>query len=211
MNPVRGSFLFVLIGLVVVVTIAGCAKPHPAEGLRPLPLVMDNDPLTREVMSLQPFFQWEPFPRRSDLKADRSGALDRIQSVTYDLRIWRAEGSNPGVCRPWLRTYGWEATGWPCVYPAELAYAREGLTNPFHTVETPLAPSTIYLWTVRARFRLDGQPRVTEWSVLNETEKHLIYPKPRDATRPSLGYYSFQTPGGVDAAAPGRESGSVQR
>jgi hypothetical protein len=146
-----------------------------------------------------------------DLQADKTGALGRIQNVTYDLRIWRAEGSIPGVCRPWLPAYGSDAAGGPCVYPAQLVYARAGLPNPFHTVESSLSPSTIHLWAVRARFQLDGQPRVTEWSVLNETEKHPIYPKPRDATRPSLGHYSFQTPGGTDAGTRERDSGSVQR
>src|SRR5262245_38177476 len=164
MKPSRGSFSL-LLGLVVVVTTAGCAKPHPAEGLRPLPLVMEKDPMTREVESLQPSFQWEPFPRKTDLKADKTGTLGLAQNVTYDLRIWGAEGSIPGVCRPWLPRYGSEGTGGgPCVFPAELVYARVGLPHPFHTVESFLSPSTIYLWTVRARFQLDGQPRVTEWS-----------------------------------------------
>jgi len=210
MNPTRGSFS-ALLGLVAVVMTVGCAKPHPAEGLRPLPLVMEKESLTREAASLQPFFQWEPFPRKVELKADRSGALGRIQNVTYDLRIWRAEGVNSGVCRPLLPRYGSEDRGGPCIYPAELVYTRGGLPNPFHTVESPLSPFTVYLWAVRARFQLDGQPRLTEWSVLNETDEHRIFPKPRDGTRPSLGHYSFQTPGGTDAGAPGLDSGNVQR
>jgi len=195
MSPISRS-LSACFGLIVIVLTLGCAKPHPAEGLRPLPLVMDNERLTREATSLQPFFQWEPFPRSTDLKADRTGTLGRVQNVTYDLKVWRAEGSIPGGCRPWLPRYGSEATGGPCVYPAELVYARAGLPSPFHTVESPLAPFTVYLWTVRARFQLDRQPRVTEWSVLTATDKHPIFPKPRDGVLPSLGYYSVQTPGG---------------
>jgi hypothetical protein len=34
-----------------------------------------------------------------------------------------------------------------------------------HTLETPLEPSSLYFWTVRARFELGGQVKVTDWGV----------------------------------------------
>jgi hypothetical protein len=73
-------------------------------------------------------------------------------------------------------------------------YARDGLTNPFHTVDSPLAPATVYLWAVRARFPLDGQLRVTQWSVLNATDRNRLLPEQRAGILPSFGYYPFRTP-----------------
>ncbi len=114
-----------LLWLALLSLAGGCATPAPAAGLRPLPLYMasgwTHDPGTREVDSRQPTLRWEAFPRPEDLKADREGRLGNVRSVTYELRIWRAEGG----------------------FPAELVYARTGLTEPVHTVETPLAPDTL--------------------------------------------------------------------
>ena len=66
------------------------------------------------------------------------------EQVTYDLRIWETKGSRTQV--------------------GEVMYEREGLTENVHTVETSLRPSTIYLWSVRARFVENKKGRVTEWS-----------------------------------------------
>ena len=71
-----------------------------------------------------------------------------------------------------------------------MVYARSGLTEPVHTVETPFAPDTLYLWTIRARFELNGEPRVMEWGVL----------PPRDAEKAEIPHpdyynmYMFKTP-----------------
>jgi hypothetical protein len=135
------------------------------------------------VDSLQPRLQWEAFPRPEDLKADREGGLRSARSVTYELRIWRAAGWYGSTCEGWAR----------CV-PTELAYARGGLAEPVHTVEAPLAPDTLYLWTVRARFDLNDRPRVTQWAVLIRSDLDPQLPTPRDTTIPSLGYYRFRTP-----------------
>ena len=48
--------------------------------------------------------------------------LRRINHVTYDLKILRAEDD----------------------YPIELIYARQGLPDPSHSIEEPLEPSTKY-------------------------------------------------------------------
>jgi hypothetical protein len=193
------SWIPVLPWLTLAVLATGCAKPVPlpAEGLRPLPLLVDTDLGIRTRffgirttffgMSLQPRLQWEAFPRPEDLKADKEGSLGSARSVTYELRIWRAEREVPGVC---------QALSWtnPCVFPTELVYARGGLVEPVHTVEAPLAPDTLYVWTVRARFDLNGRPRVTQWAVLTRSDRDPQLPTPRDMTIPSLGYYRLKTP-----------------
>jgi hypothetical protein len=126
-----------------------------------------GDPITRQVDSLRPTLRWEAFPRPEDLTADTEGRLASARSVTYELRIWRAEGGFPG----------------------ELVYVRADLTEPAHTLDTPLGPDTLYLWTVRARFDLDGQPRVTLWAVLIRTRSDA-----REAVLPPSDYYQLRTP-----------------
>jgi hypothetical protein len=194
MNSTRRA-IAVLLGLALTALASGCAKPHPAEGLRPLPLLNARDPLRRDVPSLQPQLTWEPFPRLADTRADTSGHLTRIQDVTYELRIWKAESPAAGPCAPFPPAFASDATvRGPCVFPGELVYTRGGLTNSFHEVESSLAPATVYLWAVRARFTLDGQPRVTQWSVLNATKRNRLLPEPRAGILPSFGYYPFWTP-----------------
>jgi hypothetical protein len=184
-----------LLGLALTALASGCATPHPAEGLRPLPLLTLGDSLTRQAQSLRPLLQWEPFPRPADMKDDKSSSLSRVQIVTYEVRIWRAESPVAGLCAPFPPEFAADAIGrGPCIFPGELVYTRGGLANPFHTVESPLAPATVYLWAVRARFDLDGQPRVTQWSVLNATDRNRLLPEQRAETLPSLCHYPFRTP-----------------
>lgn len=90
-----------------------------------------------EVDSLQPTFRWESFPRPEDHLADR------IQSVTYEFRIWRTIPGQSG----------------------KLRYLRTGLKSPYHKLEKPLEPSSNYLWSIRARFMIDGYFRVIEWGL----------------------------------------------
>lgn len=90
-----------------------------------------------EADSLQPTFQWQPFPRPED---NFSG---RVHDVTYELRIWTAV---PGMS-------------------GELRYARDGLELPSHKLEEPLDPSNKYLWSVQAHFMIDGNPRMIEWGL----------------------------------------------
>jgi hypothetical protein len=90
-----------------------------------------------EVDSLQPTFQWQPFPRPKDHLAGK------VQNVTYELRIWTMTPGESG----------------------KLRYARNGLKSPFHKVEEPLEPSSKYFWSVRARFMIDGHVRVIEWGL----------------------------------------------
>ena len=98
--------------------------------------------------SRTPRLAWQSFPSRKDVEGDAAKILARVSEVRYDLRIWKSENAGP----------------------AELVYQRTGLVLPAkegavaHTVETPLGAKTGYLWSTRARFRLDGEERVTRWS-----------------------------------------------
>jgi len=165
-------------GLVAVVflSLAACATPLEVAGLRPLSPEQYRHPPKLE--SLQPELRWEAFPRPMDLKEDRGGWVSRVRHVTYDLRIWR--GSR-------------DPNGYQEVYPAELVYSRTALAAPAHTVETPLEHDTQYLWSVRARFEIDGQQRVTPWSVLLLPGQSAI-DDPRSTSVPSRRYYRFATP-----------------
>lgn len=100
-----------------------------------------------KVPSLRPTLRWETFPRALDRAKLASDVLRRVHDVTYELKIWQAEGCE---------------RGWP-------VYERIGLVNPEHTLQQPLAPATRYFWSVRARFTLGGRPAVTPWSFFDAT------------------------------------------
>ncbi|MGH8704182.1 MAG: hypothetical protein ACREUO_02070 [Burkholderiales bacterium] len=107
-------------------------------------------------------------------------ALDResVRDVSYDLRIWTVVN----------------------LFPAELAYERDGLAEPWHRLEQPLKPDTEYYWTVRARFSVDGNPRASEWSLSSvpcpptygfECARGMAR---RMGAIPALNHYRFKTP-----------------
>lgn len=156
--------------------LVACTRPLEVAGLRPLsPTTEDRVPT---LESSQPALRWEPFPRPADLEADPHGWVSRVRGVTYDLRIWRGVRDH----------FGHEE-----IYPDELVYARSALSVPEHTVDTPLASETPYLWSVRARFELDGQIRVTPWGVLLSPRPSKLA-DPRSTSVPARGYYRFLTP-----------------
>ena len=59
-----------------------------------------------------------------------------IEDVRYDLRVYSS---------------------------SSVVYSVEGLIEPLHRVEMELKRDTDYWWTVRARFRLNGASRRTDW------------------------------------------------
>jgi hypothetical protein len=170
----------VFLCLVGIIWVTGCASALPVSGLRP------EYPEARqkfvEVDSPQPTLRWEAFPRPQDRAADIEGVLGRIREVTYDLQIWRADES------PVQSVGGQQLTD----YPSELVYFRRSLPVPWHRVEEPLEPSTKYFWAIRARFELDGLPRVTQWGVAapNVSDPRVVW----GPLVPSPFHYRFKTP-----------------
>jgi hypothetical protein len=118
---------------------------------------------TPKVEGLSPALQWEAFPRREDLDHDSGGLLARLSDVRYDLRIWTSVGGGPGELvyeRLGLRLD-------PQVDPAAPGDDPRPSSAAFveHHLDCVLAPATEYLWSVRARFRLDGEERASRWSM----------------------------------------------
>lgn len=168
----RSRERFCCLGLLLLVE--ACAAPGAVIGLRP-----EYPPVGQllgggydfvEVDSLQATFRWELFPRKQDLEADKERVLGQLTTVTYDLQIWLAEDT----------------------LPSTRVYAKQGLTKASHRIEQPLAPATMYFWTIRARFQVKGHPRVTEWGMYEWGQAEWrklaedIFPHPL--------YYRFKTP-----------------
>ncbi len=149
---------------------------HPISGPQPAPPAAPWEFVSAD--SLQPTLRWEGFPQLQDRQTNREETLGRIRQVTYDLMIWRAEEEYP---QEFLQAY-----------PGELVYRRQGLSEPWHKLEEPLAPTTKYFWTIRARFELDGLPRVTQWGMTKGRPDDL--PEARMPVIPSPSHYRFSTP-----------------
>jgi hypothetical protein len=99
---------------------------------------------TISVQTLQPTLSWDEFPSRSGKRQD-AAVRSSVSSVTYEIRLWKDKGEfyqHPGSAP---------------------AYERKGLMQTSHLIEEPLEPSTVYAWTVRARFVVDGQTRLSSW------------------------------------------------
>lgn len=162
----------------VLIMIAGCTMKAPVYGLRPeYPENRFGGPYGPDaasvvfvkVDSLHPTFRWESFPRSHDVKEDKQGMLSRIKDVTYDLKIWRYVNES-----------------------LTLIYSRQGLPENNHKIENPLETCSKYLWTVRARFRIDDQTRVTEWGV---SKLPWRAPSPQSLPYvPNPNLYRFKTP-----------------
>ncbi len=115
------------------------------------------------VENLSPQLKWEAFPRADDM-AQAPAEMARVRNVRYDLIVAKEENMLPG----------------------EVVFRREGLVSPSHTIGS-LQSGKRYFWTVRARFDLDGRPRVTEWSSTHFVAREQV-------TAPSRYSYRFRTP-----------------
>ena len=155
--------------LLVISSLLSACGTAPPTGLQP-----EYPPAERErfklwgkfirVESLQPTLRWQQLPRPHHGQSDPDGYLERITDVNYQLRVWKTDNGFSG----------------------RLVYARDGLQEPFHQLEQPLEPLAKYLWSVRARFLLDGRPSVSEWGL----SSHLL----RGYTLPNPSCFRFSTP-----------------
>ena len=127
---------------------------------------------TPQVEGPSPTLQWEAFPRREDVDHDAGRLLARISGIRYDLRVWASVGGGPGALV-------YERRGLPLEPRTDPAVAEGEASAPFveYPLDLPLAPATEYLWSVRARFRLDGEERATRWSMNQDQDAR---------TRPAL-------------------------
>lgn len=153
-----------------------------------------------EVDSIQPTLRWEGFPRDYDL-INADGQPQQITDVRYDLRIFNTTTPSSGSHR--------------MLIPSKQVYDARNISIPYHKIENKLEKCTNYFWTVRARFKLDDNVRVTEWAgafdALGSNERPwnlrhglhaYTYPivewmlpaRPPIADGPEWYYYPFSTP-----------------
>jgi hypothetical protein len=98
-----------------------------------------------------------------------------LSDVTYELMIWESEKGLPGA----------------------LVYSRQALQEPSHKLEVALEPFRDYLWTLRARFHLNGHPRVTEWGMSQVPSNYRIGDPLKLLKLPvtkNPNFYRFRTP-----------------
>ena len=119
--------------------------------------------------SLEPTLEWKPFSSSSE-EPDQHGPPIYTPTVSYDLKMWRAESND---------------------LPGDLVYQRRGLLTTQHMLEAPLKPATRYFWTVRARYEVDGVSRVTPWAVREARRGYS--PDRLDRVTNSF-YYRLNTP-----------------
>jgi hypothetical protein len=170
--------------------LVGCGISLPVSGFRPAypevtstfgnPDILDSP----RVDSLQPNLHWQSFPGEHQQHLFAAIVpfvpvdLARVRDVAYELRIWTVVAGAAGP----------------------LVYERNGLTEPSHRLEIALKPDTRYYWSVRARFKLDGEPRVSEWSLVQvpcsrEYGDYCARAEARNIGRiPPNNHYRFRTP-----------------
>ena len=174
--------------LIVLILLANCSPrtglPTGLKLIYPQPVRGDSGEDIFEVDSLQPAFRWESFPRPEDLRNEEDGLLGQIQKVTYDLKIWRVQDGYPPKASLNRQTF-----------PEPLhapVYYRQGLPEPLHKIEEPLEPSTKYIWSVRARFEVDGGTRVIPWAGFWPIRRRYYQRVAFVPNNPI--YYGFKTP-----------------
>lgn len=152
---------------ILLALLAGCAaldpRPRAAEEFDP------EDPYHVTL-------RWEAFPRAGDYGEVR----DRMTNITYEIRVW----TNCGGFQPSRIAMGSDSSA-SSGFPGDLVYSEDKLPDPVHRISRRLEPNTSYIWTVRARFTLDGKPRVSPWSGADSWSRLGVVP--------NGSYYSFRT------------------
>lgn len=134
------------------------------------------------IETAEPEFRWSSL---DDLfSAQRpSDSGQRISDVTYDFRLYTAREMGLGLI------------------PGTLLLERTRLVHPALQLPAPLEACQTYFWTVRARFRLAGFPRATEWMSMHNALGGVVAPwrfrrgeSVWNAWNPALTYAAFATP-----------------
>jgi hypothetical protein len=136
-----------LLSVCIAVIIASCGR-EPVVGLIPKypPVKVKSFSLFGEfveVDSLRPTFRWQPLLPSAIAPSEEIAITEAIENITYELRIWRTAAGEL----------------------SKLVYERRDLKSPCHRLETSLSPDTRYYWSVRAHFKLNGRPCLTQWSL----------------------------------------------
>ena len=121
--------------------LAGCSRTSIYYGgVKPIYPDAGHDSSAVMVDSLTPTFRWQP---------------DVNRPCTYDFAIWdHAEEIRTGNPLVGYRTN---------IEFRSYIYYKEALPLPEHKIEIPLAPSTVYYWSVRIR----SGDKVSEWAYLD--------------------------------------------
>ncbi len=122
------------------------------------------------------FPQWDKFAPclPGFVRQDREGHLERTVGGPFFINL-RAQSFRAELERAYRSLAEKVVKDLFLLYvPPASVYARAGIPAPSHTLEEAVQPSTKYFWTVRARFELDGQPRVTEWGVTDSFVRRLV-------------------------------------
>lgn len=91
------------------------------------------------ISAAEPVLRWESFPRRQDAAVLGENYDTRVSNVRYELRVWHDRDAEP--------------------------LEIKGLTRPEWLIPAAFEPGRSYHWAARARFDLDGRPRVTQWTI----------------------------------------------
>ena len=116
-----------------------------------------------EVDSLTPVFRWQPFDIALVAPLHPLEHA-HVGPVRYELRIWQTVIKSTG----------------------KLVYVQDRLAATEHRITRPLRPGTRYFWSVRAHFEVNGERRMTEWTLAG----YLL----RSETVPNESCLRFQTP-----------------
>jgi len=95
-----------------------------------------------KVDSVTPRLAWAERPAAASTLAAGPPASMPAEDLRYDLRVFEEFDWGPG----------------------DLVYERDGLAGSGHRVESELKAATMYFWTIRVRYAVDGEPRATRWS-----------------------------------------------
>jgi hypothetical protein len=154
-----------------------------------------------EVDSTQPELAWVAFPGVHE-KTQALGLsvgstpfveadLSKVSNVTYEIKICEVAADKD----PWGIDFG----------DISLAYEKTSIAENKHKVERPLKPGTRYVWSIRSRFHLEGQPRLSEWTAINSLGGYNLNVGRRAVRKfgrihPALAL-RFKTPGTAPAAS----------
>jgi hypothetical protein len=113
------------------------------------------------VENLTPMFRWEAFPRDFD---DFTISDSLPENVTYEFRLYDVGLIGSGI------DYR--------VIPSRILHAERDLRVNYYPYPNKLEPCHLYFWTVRAKFTLNGYPRVTEWSGVYDVPGYTVNKDP---------------------------------